>query len=144
MSLGPVKESTRKREAYFLEFAEAARGRVKAPLALTGGFRTRAGIEQALDSGAVDLAGLARALALDPDFPSKLLSDAAAASPVKTIKTGIKAVDRAGMMEPLFYARQLKRLAQGLQPRPDESPLLALAGSLASQGFRIFRTRLRA
>ncbi len=39
----PVKDSTRQREAYFLEFAEKARLAVKTPLVVTGGFRSASG-----------------------------------------------------------------------------------------------------
>lgn len=40
MSGHRVADSTRRREAYFLEFAETVRAAVKVPLAVTGGFRT--------------------------------------------------------------------------------------------------------
>ena len=68
------RESTRAREAYFLEYAEEMRASVKTPLMVTGGFRTRAGMDEALASGACDIFGLARPLCVDPDIPSKLLS----------------------------------------------------------------------
>lgn len=138
------KESTRKREAFFLEFAEKARAQVRVPLAVTGGFRTRAGIEAALASGALDMVGLARALAVDPDFPRKLLAGEAVESGVRTLRTGIAAVDRAGLMEVAWYARQLHRMGRGDEPKPQESPRWALMGILASQGLGTLRTRLRA
>ena len=40
---------------------------------VTGGFRTYAGMNTALHSGALDIVGLARLLAIDPDAPKKLL-----------------------------------------------------------------------
>ena len=49
------KESTRLREAYFLEFAEKVRQEVNTLLMVTGGFRTLAGMNLALQSGACDL-----------------------------------------------------------------------------------------
>jgi 2,4-dienoyl-CoA reductase-like NADH-dependent reductase (Old Yellow Enzyme family) len=42
------KESTNKREAYFMDFATKARQAVKTPLVLTGGFKTLEGMSQAL------------------------------------------------------------------------------------------------
>ena len=145
MSLGgTVKESTRKREAFFLEFAEKARAHAKVPLALTGGFRTRAGIDEALATGAIDLAGLGRAVVLDPDFPAKLLAGEGAVSKVKPITVGIERIDKAAVLEVLFYTRQIRRLAEGLEPRPDESPLAVLAQSVVSTGWRTFRSRMRA
>ena len=69
------KQSTRDREAYFLAFAEAVRDRVPGPLVVTGGFRSGPAMTAALESGAVDLVGMARVLAAYPDFPNTVLAD---------------------------------------------------------------------
>lgn len=55
---------------YFIEFARRARTVTTKPLMLTGGFKTRAQTEEAILSGAVDVAGLARALVLEPTLPN--------------------------------------------------------------------------
>lgn len=68
-----VKESTRKREAYFLEFAEKIRPVSDVPLMITGGFRSRDAMIGALESRACDLIGLGRPLCVDPATPRKLL-----------------------------------------------------------------------
>lgn len=68
-----VRSSSRVREAYFLEYAEAIRAVATMPLMVTGGFRSRAGMETALDSGALDLIGLARPFCTDPDCARELL-----------------------------------------------------------------------
>ena len=70
----PVKQSTVKREAYFLEYAKAIRAVAKMPLLMPGGFRNRAGMEAALASGDIDVIGLARPLCTLPDLPKKLLA----------------------------------------------------------------------
>lgn len=44
------------------------------PLMVTGGFRTRAGMEAALASGDCDVIGLGRPLCWQPDFPRRLLA----------------------------------------------------------------------
>jgi 2,4-dienoyl-CoA reductase-like NADH-dependent reductase (Old Yellow Enzyme family) len=107
----PPKESTRAREAFFLEQAELVRAKVKTPLLLTGGFRTRAGMEDALTSGAVDVIGLARPLAVEPDLPSRLLSgEADGGTPVK-LHTGLAALD--AILTGSWYQVQLVRLAEG-------------------------------
>jgi len=54
---------------YFIAFAKRARTVTSKPLMLTGGFKTRAQAEEAITSGAVDIIGLARALALEPALP---------------------------------------------------------------------------
>jgi 2,4-dienoyl-CoA reductase-like NADH-dependent reductase (Old Yellow Enzyme family) len=69
----PVRQSTRQREAYFLEYALSIRRVAKMPLMLTGGFRSRAGMEEALRENACDVIGLGRPLCTQPDFPKRLL-----------------------------------------------------------------------
>jgi 2,4-dienoyl-CoA reductase-like NADH-dependent reductase (Old Yellow Enzyme family) len=58
------------RGPYFITFAKRARTVTSKPLMLTGGFKTRAQAQEAVMSGAVDVIGLARALALEPDLPN--------------------------------------------------------------------------
>ncbi len=137
----PKKASTRAREAYFIEFAEKVRAAVQVPLMLTGGFRSVAGMDEALRSGAVDLVGLARLMAIDPDAPAALLQGRDSAQRVRPIVTGIKQIDRLGVMEVLWYELQLKRIADGGEPRPNESGLWALVKSLTLAGWGAFRTR---
>ena len=82
--------STIAREAYFLSYAEEIRKVAKMPLMVTGGFRSRAGMEAAIEFGACDLCGVARPLCVDPDVPKKLLSGAIDAAPSweKTLRIG--------------------------------------------------------
>ena len=69
-----VAKSTAAREAYFVDFAKAMQEKVSVPLMVTGGFRTRAAMEQAVESGAADLIGLGRPLCLMTDAPKQLLA----------------------------------------------------------------------
>ncbi|WP_353362564.1 NADH:flavin oxidoreductase/NADH oxidase family protein [Acidovorax sp. FG27] len=137
----PKKASTASREAYFLAFAEKVRAAVAVPLMVTGGFRTVAGMNAALRAGALDVVGLARLLAIDPDAPAALLQGRDSDQQVRPIRTGLKAVDRMGIMEVLWYTRQLKRIAKGQAPRPDESGLAAFLKSALHSGWGTFRTR---
>lgn len=137
----PKKASTVSREAYFLEFAEKVRATVAVPLMVTGGFRTVAGMNAALRAGALDVVGLARLLAIDPQAPVALLQGRDSGERVRPISTGLKAVDRLGLMEVLWYTRQLKRIAKGRAPRPDESGLAAFLKSALHSGWGTFRTR---
>jgi 2,4-dienoyl-CoA reductase-like NADH-dependent reductase (Old Yellow Enzyme family) len=70
----PQRESTKQREAYFLDYAAEVRKLATMPLMVTGGFRTRAGVEEALNGGAVDVVGLARPLCGEPDLPKRMLA----------------------------------------------------------------------
>lgn len=137
----PRKDSTIAREAYFLEFAERVRTSVKVPLMVTGGFRSAAGMNAALRSGALDVIGVARLLAVDPDAAAALLQGRDSPQRVRPIATGIKQVDRMALMEISWYAQQLKRIANGRKPRPNESALWALLKTIAQSGWGTFRTR---
>lgn len=137
----PQKASTAAREAYFIEFAEKVRAAVRVPLMVTGGFRTAAGMDAALRSGAVDVVGVARLMAIDPDAPLALLQGRDSSQRVRPIKTGIKQIDRLGVMEVLWYELQVKRIADGGEPRPNESGLWAFLKSLAMNGWGAYRTR---
>jgi 2,4-dienoyl-CoA reductase-like NADH-dependent reductase (Old Yellow Enzyme family) len=144
----PIKDSTRQREAYFLAFAEKARQAVKVPLVVTGGFRSAAGMAEAITSGAVDFVGVARSLALEPDLPRRLLAGEEPVHTIKPIRTGIGYIDKMGLMEITWYTGQLKRIGQGEAPKPGESPLwvfLKFIGQQAGLGRKKKRpTRLRA
>ncbi len=141
----PKKATTAAREAYFLEFAEKVRATVRVPLMVTGGFRTADGMNAALRSGALDIVGLARLMAIDPDAPVALLQGRDSPHRVRPITTGIKPVDRMGIMEILWYTRQLRRIAEGGNPRPNESGLMAFLKSLLKSSWGTYRTqRMRA
>ncbi len=143
-----MRESTRQREAYFLEFAEKARQAVKTPLVVTGGFRSLAGMAQAITSGDIDFVGLARPLAIDPELPNRLLKGEEPRFQVKPITTGIKRVDKMAVMEVAWYSRQLHRLGAGKEVLPNESGLKAfLCGVVLENGINSFksqRTRAKA
>ena len=143
----PVKDSTRQREAYFLAFAEKARQAVRVPLVVTGGFRSLEGMAAAVSSGAVDFVGLARALAIEPDLPRRLLAGQQPTQTVRPIRTGIGPVDRMGLMEVTWYTGQLKRIGRGEAPKPKEPALWVFLGFLLKQaglGRKKRPTRLRA
>ncbi|MDX1635863.1 MAG: NADH:flavin oxidoreductase/NADH oxidase family protein [Marinobacter sp.] len=139
-----TRASTREREAYFLEFAEQVRQQVSVPLMVTGGFRSSTGMAKALESGATDLVGLARPLAVEPDLPKRILAGEEVTSLVRPITTGIKAIDNLALMEVSWYTRQLDRMGRGKAPRIHDRGLLSLMEVLAVTATRGIRTRLRA
>lgn len=141
MSGKDVRESTRQREAYFLDYAEKIRARVAIPLMVTGGFRSASGMAAAVTSGATDIVGLARPLAVEPDLPKQILAGRDITSVVEPRRTGIKAIDDMAMMEVVWFARQLHRMGQGKEPVRDESVLMALIRSLVTVAIRSSRTK---
>ena len=117
------KASTVAREAYFLDFAEKIRQEVNCHLMVTGGFRTSAGMNAALDSGACDFVGIARPFAVEPDLGNRLVAGQNVSYAVEKIKTGIPMIDKMAIMEIIWYAAQFKEIAKGNQPNPKLSPL---------------------
>jgi 2,4-dienoyl-CoA reductase-like NADH-dependent reductase (Old Yellow Enzyme family) len=124
-----MRASTRAREAYFLEFAARARREVPSlPLMVTGGFRTPAAMEEALASGALDVVGLARPLAMDPDFPRRALAGDAAPVKLARDKIGVRLLD--GILSAQAYVEQMHRIADGKDTDPDLSPLWTIAHAM--------------
>jgi len=95
----------------------------------------------ALETQALDIVGIARPVAIDPEFPNKVLADINIESPVQLVKTGIKAIDRMSIMDVAWYTRQLNRIGKGLEPAVNENPMIAMVKIFASQGLRTFQTR---
>ena len=60
---------------YFIDFARLAKGVTHVPLILTGGFKKREQAVEALTSGAADMVGLGRAMALNPRLADTWLSE---------------------------------------------------------------------
>jgi 2,4-dienoyl-CoA reductase-like NADH-dependent reductase (Old Yellow Enzyme family) len=117
------RASTLKREAYFLEYAEAVRERAGMPLMLTGGLRTRGGMDDALAGGAVDLIGLGRPSCVDPAIAGKLLSRAAPGIPeTRDLRVGWRPVDN--LSELGWHTTQLWRLGAGKETSPTRHPLV--------------------
>ncbi len=128
------RESSQRREAYFLDYAEQVRARVKTmPLMVTGGFRTRAGMMEALSEG-VDVIGMGRPLCVEPDLPERLLDGATDGAERVDLETGIKEVD--AFMQIAWYQRQMHRLASGGRPSSGLGRVAAgLAYFMPQRGF---------
>jgi 2,4-dienoyl-CoA reductase-like NADH-dependent reductase (Old Yellow Enzyme family) len=159
-SVVPQRQSTRVREAYFLDYAAAIHTVVAMPLMVTGGFRSRAGMEAAVEDGDCDVIGLGRPLCTNPDLPHQLLSGAMTRAPAfeKTMKLGnsrllsgesplffIKLINVLGAQG--WYYQQIFNLADG-GPQPLHRGLLAaLCAYLWDEwttAWRLRRARRRA
>ena len=68
------RESTVKREAYFLDFVPKLRAKISIPVMVTGGFRSVAAMQSALSNDGVDMIGLGRPMVIDPDAAKKILT----------------------------------------------------------------------
>jgi 2,4-dienoyl-CoA reductase-like NADH-dependent reductase (Old Yellow Enzyme family) len=137
-----LKASTRKREAYFMEYAERVRAEVPGlPLMLTGGFRSISGMEDAVNSGAVDLVGLGRPLTVDPETPSQLLDGSIDETVVHVRPTGVRIVD--SLTGLAHWTVQMWRMADGRDPAPHHSAFLTTGRYLARTGLDGMRLRPR-
>jgi 2,4-dienoyl-CoA reductase-like NADH-dependent reductase (Old Yellow Enzyme family) len=136
----PQRESTRAREAYFLEFAERFAQEVSVPVMLTGGFRTRQSMNDALDSGAVDVVGLARPITYEPDLPQRLLNGTAVKSLVMPKVVGHKTID--DLLNSAWHQQQIARMGRGRPVTPDRRPTVALAIALLTTVRDLFLPRL--
>ncbi|MCB1668632.1 MAG: NADH:flavin oxidoreductase/NADH oxidase family protein [Pseudomonadales bacterium] len=65
--------STLAREAYFLAFAQKVRPLVNMPMMITGGMRSLAAMEEALQTGACEVIGIGRPMCYAPDISGDLL-----------------------------------------------------------------------
>jgi 2,4-dienoyl-CoA reductase-like NADH-dependent reductase (Old Yellow Enzyme family) len=138
-------ERTRRREAYFLAFAEQARNHCHAPLMVTGGFRSVEAMVAAIASGAVDVVGLARPMACDPMLPARLLSGEVARSeaPILVMPRVLRPVPMlAGMAEVAWHTEQLRRLGAGRDPRPRRRVTASVLSYTARQTFHTLARRL--
>lgn len=115
------KESTRKREAYFIDFARKVRSISTIPLLITGGFRSYDFCNQVLQNGELDLIGMARPFITNREDIPRFLNGEIQTLKNLVLRTGIKQFEDAA--EAGFYALQLIRFAKGKKFKDDISPL---------------------
>ncbi len=132
------KESTIKREAFFLDYAAKARKISTVPLMVTGGFRTLEGMERALQKNATDIIGLARPLALAPEIINELLHNEKKGINTNPVKPFPFSSYR-HMAELIWDMDQIRRISLGLEPDPARSILL----SFFADFFRSLRSARR-
>lgn len=134
------RESTRQREAYFLDFAERAKAVADLPLMVTGGFRSGRAMAEAVAAGATDLVGLARPLALEPELPHDLLDDPGATrSVLEQQSVAVKQLN--GAADLWWTQHQIARLGAGKEPDPGFSSHRAVAEALLRDGLGTLRRR---
>jgi 2,4-dienoyl-CoA reductase-like NADH-dependent reductase (Old Yellow Enzyme family) len=108
------RQSSRDREAYFLDYARRIREVTTMPILLTGGMRSRAVMDAALASGAVDVIGLARPMTHAPELPAQLLDGTLDVAPSVQIRSRFKKIDDA--LQVMWFQAQIHELAEGREP----------------------------
>lgn len=101
--------STLAREAYFIDYAAKVRAAAKMPVMVTGGFRTVAGMSEALERGDLDLVGIGRPMLVEPDLPRRILEQRTELAPAPELDLHVY------QLLPWFNA-QFERLGDGLEP----------------------------
>jgi hypothetical protein len=89
---------------------------------LTGGFRTAAAMESAIQNKEVDIIGLGRPFCLYPHLAKEIAYGLRTECPIAPVKTGISQIDNLGFLDTLWHEEQLKLIAQNGHPDPSLSP----------------------
>lgn len=118
------RESTKQREAYFMDFANKIRNETNLLLMITGGFRSHAFCNEVLENSELDMIGLARPFLNDSDFPRSFLSNPSAK--IKDAEFNISIRQLKDFAEAGFYDYQIDRLAQNRSLDPTYNPYLAV------------------
>ncbi|EAR01629.1 NADH:flavin oxidoreductase/NADH oxidase family protein [Maribacter sp. HTCC2170] len=118
------RESTRKREAYFLDFAAKIRKHTNIPLMVTGGFRTFDFCEQVLKNKELDMIGFARPFLNDKDFPSSFIKGDT--KKVEDANFDFKIKKLADFAEAGFYDYQIHQIAKDKPLKPNYNPYLGV------------------
>ena len=132
------KKSTKKREAYFLDYIDKARKITNKPLMLTGGFRSAKIMEQALIEDKLDIIGLARPYCLYTNLAKDILSGNLKYVDTPLPSSGIKMLDKLGGVELPWYELQIHRIGEGKKPNKELSGLAAFIFSLKNIIFKSF------
>ena len=139
---GEKPESTLRREAYFVDFARDIASVARMPVMVTGGILRRAVAEAALEKDSqgfgVDMLGIARAMAFQPDLPNRWKDDELE---IKLPQVNWKNRTFAALAVMAVTKVQLNRLAQGKTPKANVSPLFSLIGDQIKTKKRTKRYR---
>ena len=122
------RESTIKREAYFVEFAGAVRAIARMPVMVVGGFRSRAAMIESLERGELDVVGLGRPFIANPEIGHRILEGEVDVAPAPEAS-----LDLFHLLP--WNNMQLERLGDGLDPD------LSLPGAVAAERFMEIETR---
>lgn len=133
--MGARKDSTLKREAYFLDYAREIKKLIRCPLMVTGGFRTRSFLEEVLKNDEVDLIGMARPLAINLHLCNQLLGGEDVVSQIQTLTSGFKKIDAMFPLEVIWYASQIHRMGKNQLPDPKASVYPSILKTIANVGL---------
>ncbi len=133
-----ITERTKAREGYFLNYARQVKSVARMPIMVTGGFRSRAAMEEAIEQGEADVIGIGRPLCTMPDLPNRLIQGSIDTAPQFEQKLRIGP----GILGPqsslaliktmnfiaaqAFFCEQLRLMGDGAEPDTGMGALRAL------------------
>jgi 2,4-dienoyl-CoA reductase-like NADH-dependent reductase (Old Yellow Enzyme family) len=131
-------------ESPFWQGAAALSEATEVPVMLTGGFRTRAGIDQALESGVAAMVGVGRPLAVHPELAGRLLR-----GETDVLERPAPRVGGPGMVQRLsgaaansgWHRLQMKRTAEGSPPDLKLGAWAAAANYIAADAILAVRAK---
>jgi 2,4-dienoyl-CoA reductase-like NADH-dependent reductase (Old Yellow Enzyme family) len=141
--MGKAADSTRAREAYFLEYARTVRSLAgDIPLAVTGGFRSRSAMHDAVHAGECAVVGLGRPTATTPDAANVVLSGRLDTLASHQVRAGMRRVfgrfvdlkSLDGILELSWHTDQLHRIGAGLKPDLDRGRIATMLAMLRRNG----------
>lgn len=133
---GRVSQSTVKREAFFLDFAEQIATAATMPIMVTGGVTQRDTADRVLATKGIDMVGMARALIITPDLPNRWKAGEDVAGPVQTVNWKMAAIRSLANMA--IAKANLRRMSRGQAPKMKINPVVA---SLVQQKNQALQTK---
>lgn len=148
--MGAAADSTRAREAYFLEYARTVRDLLgDIPLAVTGGFRTGAAMQMAVEAAECDMIGIGRPPITTPDAAGAILEGRASAVTSPQLRyrmrrlfnkvADLKVLE--GVLDLSWHTDQIHRLGAGLQPDLNRGVLATTVAMVRRNGRTSFRRK---
>lgn len=133
---GRVSQSTVKREAFFLDFAEQIATAATMPVMVTGGVTQRDTADRVLATPGIAMVGMARALIITPDLPNHWKAGDNISGPVQTVTWKMAAIRSLANMA--LAKANLRRMSRGQAPKRKFNPVVA---SLVQQRNQAVQTK---
>lgn len=136
-----MNESTSKykNNVFFARYSKEIKGKIKAPVIVTGGIRTQESMIELIEQGVADFVGLARPLAIEPNVPNLVEAGRYQVIETKRLSTGISSIDKklGGLIGLVYYQMLMQRHGSGKKPRITTNAWPALIHAVAHQGLAI-------
>lgn len=133
--LGYAPDHQVQTDAYFIDYAKTLRQQSKLTLMLTGGIRQNSTMQQLISENIVDLIGMARPFALQPDLARQILAGASVLPQTDIPSIGYKPVD--AYLQLAWHAMQFKRISRGLEPKASKGLIATLLRFGPQMGLNI-------